>query len=110
MQKILLLVSCVGTLVAAAPDAPVAPYVNLGTARAVEDLLNRRLPGAKAHFTLSLDTSGCVGGVSPPCFSIEDGDDGTTKITATGASELASGVGYYLREHCNMVIGWKRGT
>ena len=88
---------------------PVAPYGNLGTAQAVEDLLDRRLPGANAHFALSIDTSGCTGGVAPPCFTIADGDGGTTKITATGASELASGVGYYMREYCNMVIGWKRG-
>jgi hypothetical protein len=47
--------------------------------------------------------------VEPPCFSITDGPSDTTVITGTGASELASGVGYYLREHCNMVIGWKRG-
>ena len=111
MYKVALLCVATATFAAASnsSDVPVAPYVNLGTAQAVEDLLDRRLPGAKEHFTLSIDTSGCAGNVAPPCFSISDGDGGTTMITATGASELASGVGYYMREYCNMVIGWKRG-
>lgn len=30
-------------------------------------------------------------------------------VTATTASELSAGVGWYLRERCNMTIGWPRG-
>ena len=31
------------------------------------------------------------------------------KIAGTTVSELTAGVGYYLRQYCNMTIGWKRG-
>jgi hypothetical protein len=48
------------TLAVVAVQQPVAPYVNLGTAQAVVDLLDRRLPGANAHFALSIDVTGCV--------------------------------------------------
>ena len=27
----------------------------------------------------------------------------------TGANEISAGLGFYLREHCSMVIGWPRG-
>merc|ERR1712166_1184199 len=90
-------------------DSPVAPYVNLGTVAAVQQLLARQLPGAQSHFSLAINTTGCAGGVQAPCFEISDIDGGGTRVSGTGAAELASGVGYYLREHCNMVIGWKRG-
>ena len=86
-----------GPKIAGAMD-PVAPYVNLGTVSAVEDLLDRQLPGAKSHFVFAIDTKGCVGGVAPPCFSLADGPGGVVEITATGAAELASGLGYFLRE------------
>ena len=77
---------------------PVAPYVNLGTVEAVQDLLQRQLPGAESHFVFALDTKGCPGGVKPPCFGLSDGPGGVVEITATGAAELASGLGYFLRE------------
>jgi hypothetical protein len=103
------LLFCGGTFaLATTPTGPAAPYVNLGTTTAVEALLDRQLPGARAHFDLELATL-CEGGAQPPCFSLSDTATGGIKVTATGAAELASGVGHYFREHCNMVIGWKRG-
>ena len=73
----------------AAVTGPVAPYVNLGTTDAVGNLLDRQLPGARAHFALALAAT-CTGS-APPCFSLEDGPGGVVKVTATGAAELASG-------------------
>ena len=87
--------------------SPVAPYVNQGSVAAVAELIERRLPGASAHFELSFADT-CEGS-TPPCFSLADGADGVVKLSATGAAELASGVGYYLRNYCNMTIGWPRG-
>ena len=106
-------VAAIGAISAGAQPTPkpppraAPPYVNLGTVDAVEDLLERQLPGSKGHFQLELAPK-CPGS-EPPCFALADGDGGTVKVTATGASELASGVGHYLREFCNMTIGWKRG-
>jgi hypothetical protein len=91
---------------AAAALRAMPPYVNLGTVAAVEDLLDRQLPGSRAHFDLAL-TAKCPGSEGP-CYSLAD-HDGVVKVTATGASELASGVGHYLRDYCNMSIGWERG-
>ena len=30
-------------------------------------------------------------------------------ISGTSAAELTAGLGYYMREYCNMTIGWPRG-
>lgn len=85
---------------------PAEPYVNLGTTDAVAALLDRVLPGSKSHFTLQLAQT-CLH-AEAPCYSLEDDGD-KIKVTATGAAELAAGIGFYFREHCNMVIGWPRG-
>jgi alpha-N-acetylglucosaminidase len=85
---------------------PAEPYVNLGTTDAVGELLDRVLPGSRAHFTLELAQT-CPG-AEAPCYALSDDGD-QLKVTATGAAELAAGIGFYLREHCNMVIGWPRG-
>ena len=43
-------------------------------------------------------------------FTLEDSPDMTyTAISGTSASELTAGLGFYLREYCNMTIGWPRG-
>lgn len=47
-------------------------------------------------------------------FQIEDITGESTEldlilVTATTASELSAGVGWYLRHYCNMTIGWPRG-
>ena len=86
-----------------AQQEAITPYVNLGSVEAVEGLLDRLLPGSKSHFTLSLDPK-----AGPATFTLAD-KGGAVSITATGAAELAYGVGHYLREYCNMTIGWKRG-
>jgi len=87
----------------AARTSAVAPYVNLGTTDAVYALIERTLPGSKTHFSLVLADT-CPGS-APPCYSLADGDAGVVTVTATGAAELAAGVGYYLREYCSMSIG-----
>eukprot|EP00729_Bicosta_minor_P015069 gene15069-19943_t len=78
---------------------------NTGTVQSVYDLLDRSLPGSKAHFLLSI-TPNTNGDYK---VSLSDEVDGKVKIDATTASELAFGVGHYFREYCNMTIGWKRG-
>lgn len=73
--------------------------------QAVYDMVDRTLPGSKNHFVLSITRS--TSGKSE--VSLSDTVDGKINIDATTASELAYGVGHYLREYCNMTIGWKRG-
>ena len=72
---------------------------------AVFTLIDRVLPGASSHFVLAIvnDTA------TKNCFSVSDSPDGKVAVVASDASLLAAGVGYYLREHCNMTIGWVRG-
>ena len=79
-----------------------------GDVGAVVSMVERVLPGAGLHFNLAFESGNCQG-ISPPCFEIKDEDDGRVAITATSASELSAGVGHYLREVCNMTIGWPRG-
>merc|ERR1712166_1330171 len=62
-------------------NSPVAPYVNLGTVAAVQQLLARQLPGAQSHFSLAINTTGCAGGVQAPCFEISDIDGGGTRVS-----------------------------
>jgi hypothetical protein len=70
--------------------------VNLGSVAAVNDMLDRVLPGSKAHFSFSLADT-CPDS-KPPCFHLADAANGTIAVTATGAAELASGLGHYFRE------------
>jgi hypothetical protein len=77
-----------------------------GNVSAVEELLDRVLPGAREHFQLAIDSSACS---SAGCFTLEDGSDGTIKVTGSSASDVSAGVGSYLMDHANMTIGWPRG-
>ena len=43
------------------------------------------------------------------CFTTANAEDGTVAIAGTSASELTFAIGEYLREDCNMSIGWARG-
>ena len=87
-----------------------AAKVNRGTVEAVYGLIDRILPeGAQAHFKLSFVDGDCAEGCAAPCFSLRDNSDGTLGISGSSASELSAGVGVYLREYCNMTIGWPRG-
>ena len=78
---------------------------NTGSVQAVYNLLDRTLPGAKAHFTLTITRSTTAESEA----RLSDDAGGKIRIDATTASELAFGVGHYFREYCNMTIGWKRG-
>ena len=78
---------------------------NTGTGQAVYDMLDRTLPGSKAHFTLSIIPSA----IGESQVTLSDDSGGKIRIDATTASELAFGVGHYFREYCNMTIGWRRG-
>ena len=86
---------------------PLGPQLK-GNVDAVQDLLDRVLPGAKAHFELAISDS-CANGTAASCFSIEDTPDGKVSLAGTSASELTYGIGQYLREQCNMTVGWPRG-
>lgn len=83
------------------------PAPPIGTVNAVYSLIDRVLPKARSHFSLSIDSTHCKAGVS--CYHIKDSTDGTIAIAASGANELAAGLGFYFRQHCNMTIGWERG-
>eukprot|EP00656_Telonema_subtile_P046113 TRINITY_DN5245_c0_g1_i1.p1 TRINITY_DN5245_c0_g1~~TRINITY_DN5245_c0_g1_i1.p1 ORF type:complete len:881 (+),score=212.00 TRINITY_DN5245_c0_g1_i1:28-2643(+) len=87
-----------------------AAKVNRGTVDAVYALLDRVLPaGAAQHFDLNLQDGQCAPGVAPPCFALADNANATISIRGSSASELTAGVGVYLREYCNMTVGWPRG-
>ena len=82
----------------------------VGSVPAVAALLERVLPGSATRFELSIAPT-CPGvPAGKACFTLADGAGGKTiKVTGTSASELTGGVGAYLREYCNMTIGWPRG-
>eukprot|EP01062_Namystynia_karyoxenos_P074682 TRINITY_DN7162_c0_g1_i1.p1 TRINITY_DN7162_c0_g1~~TRINITY_DN7162_c0_g1_i1.p1 ORF type:complete len:853 (+),score=247.35 TRINITY_DN7162_c0_g1_i1:791-3349(+) len=92
---------------AAAATAGGTPPPPKGTVDAVYQLIDRVLPGQREHFQLSFATD-CPCGLAAPCFSVS-ATGGKVSVVATGANELAAGLGFYLREHCNMTIGWPRG-
>ena len=80
-----------------------------GTVAAAYDVVERIIPGSKAHFTLSI-VNGCAGvPANAPCFTTSNAADGTVTIAGTSASELTFAMGEYLRQDCNMTIGWPRG-
>lgn len=97
----------------AAPATAASPPLLAGTAAAVTALIERVLPGQSSHFELSLNASLCPHPSTTTstslCFALADGSDGRVAVTGTTASELSAGVGFYLREHCNMSMGWARG-
>ena len=68
----------------------------------VYQLLERILPGERASFSFSFAASPAVG------YTVS-ASGGQVAIVAAGTNELAAGLGWYLREHCNNVIGWPRG-
>eukprot|EP01047_Picozoa_sp_COSAG01_P003259 COSAG01_NODE_95_length_26957_cov_48.328617_6_plen_171_part_00 len=68
----------------------------------VYQLLERILPGERASFSFSFVASPALG------YTVS-ASGGKVSITAAGTNELAAGLGFYLREHCNNVIGWPRG-
>lgn len=80
---------------------------NVGSVDAVYSLIDRTLPGSRAHFKLSISQSLTDDGE----FSVTLADTSDEKVAIVGssASELSYGVGFYFREICNMTIGWKRG-
>ncbi len=43
------------------------------------------------------------------CWSMEDLDDGRIYVQASTASEATAAVGVYLRDYCNLTVGWPRG-
>lgn len=93
-----------------ASSAATFPPHLTGSPDAVAALLERVLPGASAHFELET-VSDCGPGVpnGTACFTIADAPGGKTRVAGTTASELTAGVGLYLREYCNITIGWRRG-
>lgn len=80
----------------------------VGNVTAVYDLIERILPGASSHFALTLGAS-CPGAGSRGCFTLADAAGGTLAIAGTTASDVAAGLGHYLRDICNMTTGWEHG-
>ena len=97
-----------------APAAPVTPATFpphlTGNVSAVYALLERVIPGSSTHFELALapSCSGASGPAGAACFALSDASS-KTRITGTSASELTGGLGVYLREWCNITVGWRRG-
>jgi alpha-N-acetylglucosaminidase len=88
-----------------------------GSVESVYGILDRILPGERAHFTFHLSAAEnaaetvdkvTLAGSDAAGFSVE-ASGGKVSITASGTNELAAGLGFYLREHCYCVIGWPRG-
>jgi hypothetical protein len=81
-----------------------------GSPDAVYEMVDRILPGQRRHFTFTVVPT-CNAALTAPqeaCFS-DSSKGGKVVIEATGANELAAGLGHYLREHVGAVIGWPRG-
>ena len=82
---------------------------NAGDVNAVYELIDRVLDddsNAAELFDLAIDSSAC--GDKEFCFEMSS-ENGSIKIVGTTASEVSYGVGVYLREYCNMTVGWQRG-
>lgn len=90
----------------AAAERPAPPKLLKGDLDAVYDLLDRQLPGQRGHFHFSFVES-CPG-AEAPCYHLA-ASGGDVAIAASGANELSAGLGHYLRDNCNMTIGWPRG-
>ena len=73
-----------------------------GTVDAVYELLERVLPGESAHFALSFADD--CGVLAAPCFAVRTPVAGDVVIVASGANDLAAGLGAYLREVRNRVV------
>ena len=76
-----------------------------GKVSAVYDLLDRVLGIENHPIQLSIESLPS----SKLYFRLEDDGDKNVVITASTASELSAGVGYYLRHYCNMTLGWPQG-
>ena len=82
----------------------------VGSVPVVSALLERLLPpGSTTRFQLAIASSCPHVPIGRTCFTLADGGGETTKVTGTSASELTGEIGAYLREYCNMTIGWRRG-
>lgn len=93
-----------GLLCYAPATAALGPPVLAGEVAAVTALLQRKLPGS-SQFQLQISPGACG---TATCFRLSDAPSGRTSVVGTSASELSAGVGHYLREYCNMTIGWRR--
>jgi alpha-N-acetylglucosaminidase len=79
-----------------------------GNVTSVYDLIERVLPGTSSHFSLSIVSSCPNVPAGKSCFTLSDNGQQLV-ISGTSAAELTAGLGYYMREYCNMTIGWPRG-
>jgi len=104
-----LMVTIVSCLSSAALGAALPTPQLVGTVSAAYDVVERLIPNSRSHFALSL-VGGCDGvPANTPCFTTANTADGTVAIAGTSASELTFAIGEYLRQDCNMTIGWPRG-
>jgi len=113
------LVASAAALAAASSPSSSLTNVRDGPEAAVYSLLERVLPGTSSVFDFQIEPCATVdsndnAGDEAKCFAISDVANQTDagaqiKIVASGPNELASGLGVYLREVCNMTIGWTRG-
>jgi alpha-N-acetylglucosaminidase len=107
LSEVAFLVVLVASSTVATPIPSFPPHL-VGDVSAVYAMIERVIPGASDHFSLSLSPN-CAGVQSGTnCFTLTD-DGSKIAITGTTASEITGGVGVYLREYCGMTVGWVRG-
>eukprot|EP00759_Apiculatamorpha_spiralis_P034366 PhF_6_TR35416/c0_g1_i2/m.51550/K01205/NAGLU; alpha-N-acetylglucosaminidase len=87
-----------------------SPTPNRGNVSAAYDLLERLIPYSSSHFQLGfLPTPPPAACGGAKCFTAHDSEMDEIVILGTTASEITAGIGWYLKERCNMTIGWPRG-
>ena len=95
--------ACLSSLPSMSADF-LAPQL-IGDVMAVYDMLDRVLPGSKDHFVLNVRGAA----VDMPSYTVSDTCHATgpckVTVSGSGANEVASGIGWYLRERCNMTVG-----
>lgn len=89
-----------------------------GSVSVVYELLERLIPGSSSHFMLALNSASTDDSVSSALdqtpdsraasFTLTDTPEGKVAVTASGTSEITSGLAFYFRERCNMNVVWPR--
>lgn len=74
----------------------------------MHQLIDRVLgAGSSSHFSVTLVPCDLTAAAAQ--WTMSDTQDGRIAISACTASEATAAVGHYLREFCNLTIGWPRG-
>ena len=103
--RLLILLCCLSLFFVVSAAVELPRHRLSGDVAAAYDLLERVLPGSSSHFSLSF-----LQNVTEAQFRVFDlPATFQVGIAATSASEMTAGLGWYLREVCNLTYGWPRG-